>query len=137
MNLYPSPEFRDEYDNIRAIVFTAILGAVFVATGVIFLVFVVFVQQRQNRVVATATKTNAIVQSLFPGTVRDRIMKDVEDQANRDAELVGLGKYAKRNGKKEDEPEQRPKESDVNLVYGSKPIAGKFPLLLCRTTREQ
>eukprot|EP00977_Amphora_coffeiformis_P000685 scaffold149_cov179-Amphora_coffeaeformis.AAC.8 len=131
LNLYPSSEFRNEYDNTRAIVFTVILGAVFVATGIIFLVFVVLVQQRQNKVVATATKTNAIVESLFPGTVRDRIMKDVEAQANRDADLVtGLGKYGKRNGKKDDEPEQRSLENDVNLVYGSKPIAALVEVLL-------
>lgn len=133
LNLYPSPEFRSDYGNTRAIVFTVVLGAVFVATGVIFFVFVVLVQQRQKKVVATATRTNAIVQSLFPGTVRDRMMQDAEDQVKRDTDLAAtMGKYAaKRHAKKETEdaetPEQRPKESAVNLVYGSKPIADLFP----------
>ena len=129
--LYPSNEFRSEYDNQNAIVFTAILAAVFLATGIIFFVFVVLVQQRQKKVVATANKTNAIVQSLFPGNVRERILEDAEEQEKRQTDILvpkNVSKFVKR--KKEQESsyiEDAANRGDSNLVFGSKPIADLFP----------
>jgi hypothetical protein len=41
-------------------------------------------QRRQDKVMATAKRTNAIVSSLFPSNVRDRILKDAEEQAEQD-----------------------------------------------------
>lgn len=131
MQLYPSSVLRADYDNTHAIVFTAVLAAVFVTIGIIFLVFVVLVKRRHAEVEATATRTNAIVQALFPGSVKDRMMKDAEEQNKREHEYTfGLRRNTRKAGKREEDsyPYQHPEGDDVNLVFGSRPIADLFPV---------
>jgi hypothetical protein len=38
-------------------------------------------EMRHNKVMMTAKRTNAIAASLFPSNVRDRMLKDAEEQA--------------------------------------------------------
>jgi hypothetical protein len=47
---------------------------VFVITALVFLVFNRYVEQRQTLVMEQAVKSTAIVTSLFPEAVRDRLM---------------------------------------------------------------
>jgi class 3 adenylate cyclase len=127
MHMYPSTQFRANYSSSRPEVFTAILAAVFIATGIVFLVYVKFVQRRQNKVMATALRTNAIVSSLFPTAVRDRMMKEAEEQAERDARNKTSSVVAAKHRLKnflEDEPEEFGKEADP---FSTKPIADLFP----------
>lgn len=134
--LYPSDEYRSDYEDKRAEFFTVILGSLFLAVGVSFLLFALYVQRRQHKVMTTALKTNQIVAGLFPANVRDRILKDAEDQiedTRKESNSQNLKKYLS------DEKQEASKRvvavtsegsdesvADVN-IFGSKPIADLFP----------
>ena len=82
--IYPSEEFEKKFDSNNTVIFTGLLAIVFVCLALFFFIFVWFVQRRQQRVMGVATRTTAIISNLFPDNVRDRIMKQAEEQANRE-----------------------------------------------------
>jgi hypothetical protein len=55
---------------------------VFIFTAMVFVFYDYLVQRRHNKVMATAKRTNAIAASV-PVNVRDRMLKDAEEQAER------------------------------------------------------
>jgi class 3 adenylate cyclase len=114
------------YSSSRAEIFAAILAAVFITTGMVFFVYVQYVHRRQNKVMATALRTNAIVSSLFPSNVRDRILKEAEEQVEREMKNTSPFVAAKHRLKSflEDEPEDSRENADV---FSTKPIADLFP----------
>jgi hypothetical protein len=81
LSIYPTVLFRDAYTSFQPEYFTLALLALFAFTGIVFLIFVYVSRNRQNRVMAIALSTSAIVASMFPATVRDRIMQDAEAEA--------------------------------------------------------
>ena len=84
VRIYPTKAMRATFDSGRPETFAIIMAAIFLVTGMVFLIFVRYVQQRQDMVMATAIRTSAIVSSLFPANVRERIMKDAEEQGRMD-----------------------------------------------------
>jgi hypothetical protein len=139
--LYASDEYRSEYEDKRAEIFAAILSSVFLLTGVAFCVFAIYVQRRQHKVMTTALRTNQIVASLFPANVRDRILKDAEEQIENDKDHGKNNHSHPQNLKKylSNEKEEAAKrmaaehsdhsdESGIDLnIFGSRPIADLFP----------
>ena len=74
LSVYPSKELEDEYyTNLPILVATAV-AAVFLGTAIVFLVFNKYVERRQELVMDQAVKSTAIVTSLFPEKIRDRLM---------------------------------------------------------------
>ena len=73
IRIYPSDVYRQQYKNNRPAVYTALGVIVILTTAMVFMVYDWFVKQRQRKMMATANRTNAIVNSLFPSTVRDRL----------------------------------------------------------------
>ena len=68
LNFYPSSVFEDDYISNRPVISTVIVGAVFISIMAAFLAYDSF-QRRRN--------TKVIIMSLFPSTVRDRILEPV------------------------------------------------------------
>ena len=74
-SIYPTQQFEDSYVNEFPIyAMLAVLG-IFILTSLIFIVYDVIVGRRYRRVEESATRTNAIVSSLFPAQVRDRLLE--------------------------------------------------------------
>lgn len=96
-----------------------------------------FVQRRQKKVMNTAKRTNAIVKSLFPANVRDRMMKDAEEQldqklAAKKKGVKTLGAAPKNQLKSFLSDDNKNKDGkgvdhDGNITFDSKPIADLFP----------
>jgi hypothetical protein len=84
--IFPSQDFREEYESRDTQRFTLLLVVVFGITAMVFFIFVRFVSSRQTKVMAIANRTTAIVSSLFPDNVRDRLLKEAHDQANKHVE---------------------------------------------------
>jgi hypothetical protein len=94
-------------------------------------------------VMATAIRTSAIVSSLFPANVRERIMKDAENQGRLDAGknrgLLRLraGEISDPKSKLEMFLGEAEKETDGGFAedghdaFASKPIADLFPEGMC------
>lgn len=81
MNTYPTEEFEEYYVTQSPIYFTLAVAGVFVCTILVFILYDVLVQSRQNKLLTTANQTNAIVSSLFPKEIQKRIIQDAEEQA--------------------------------------------------------
>lgn len=73
INVYPSEEYEQEYESNKPILFTICVLLVFVFTSLIFVLYDCLVQRRQHKVNAMAVKSNAIVTSLFPAKIRDKL----------------------------------------------------------------
>ena len=81
LHMYPSLQLEEAYKSNMPILYTTIVVSVFFVAAMAFLIYDWVVQRHQVRVMARARRTNAIVSSLFPSNVRDRIIKDAEEQA--------------------------------------------------------
>jgi hypothetical protein len=130
VDVYPTLVFREAYSSNQAIIYTTILGLAFAFTALFFVFYVRIVQRRQSKVMATAARTNAIVTSLFPSNVRDRIMKDAEEAVNNNREMVpflpGMGEAPKKKLKSFLD-EEAPVNEDQLVMFKTKPIADLFP----------
>ena len=89
MRVYPSKKFQATFESSDTEKFIALFMVVFSMLALFFLVFVIFVQRRQRKVMGVATRTTAILSNLFPEEVRDRIMEQAEAQAKGETEGMG------------------------------------------------
>jgi hypothetical protein len=71
--LYPTRTFEDEYRTSLPLVMTLIVGCIFAVMASTFFLYDCFVQRRNAKVLSVAARSGAIVSSLFPSTVRDRL----------------------------------------------------------------
>ena len=76
IHVYPSQEFFDEYQTSTPFTITATMVSVFAIAILLFLLYDCLVGRRQKLVLRKATQSTAIMSSLFPKNVRDRLMED-------------------------------------------------------------
>ena len=101
--------------------FCIIVVACFFVTTLVFVVYDLMVTRRNDKVMDTAEKTTAIVTSLFPSNVRDRIMEEAAQGANE--------KKKERESKKNAFLATTPRQTDITgyspseAIFGSRPIA--------------
>eukprot|EP00977_Amphora_coffeiformis_P013348 scaffold3471_cov175-Amphora_coffeaeformis.AAC.22 len=73
-DVYPSKPFRESYDSNTPKIFAICIATTFVLVTIIFFVYDFLVQERNTKLVQKAAKSNAIVSSMFPSTIRDRLI---------------------------------------------------------------
>lgn len=94
--VYPSGTMKDSFATKIPISFTFAVLATFAFTSAVFLTYDAMVEKRQKKVLNTAERSTAIVSSLFPSAVRDRLYPapEVSQEGNTLAKLNGrLGKH--------------------------------------------
>jgi hypothetical protein len=74
LRVYPSQELYDEFHTRLPIVIACMVALVFVITAGVFLLYSHRVERRQRIVLQQAIQSTAIVASLFPEAVRDRMV---------------------------------------------------------------
>ena len=79
MHVYPSDHLKDSYSSSEPAIYTAVIALIFVFTSIVFLAYDFLIERRQQDVLKTAARSNAIVHALFPAVVRDRIFRDSEN----------------------------------------------------------
>jgi Adenylate and Guanylate cyclase catalytic domain len=79
IHTYPTEEFEDNYLTAQPIWFTIVVASIFVCTALVFIVYDFLVQKRQEKLMSTAKRSNAIVSSLFPKEVQDKLMNQTDD----------------------------------------------------------
>ena len=134
LDVYPSKMYEEMYQSSRPAVFTVGVILVFVFTSFVFLMYDCFVRQRQQKVNRVAVKSNAIVTSLFPAQVRDKLFEDNKDETSaKDRKAnpfkrvnVGPvpGEHSESNGADMMSPFMK---DGGNYGEGSAPIADLFP----------
>ena len=128
LHIYPAAEMEDQHMTNKSWTFAFVVVIAFVLFAMVFVAYDNYVMLRQKKMEATANLTNAIVSSLFPANVRDRIMKNAEehvDQVIRNKGSssqfhVGSSAFQMKNYMGENKAEEK-------QAYGSKPIADLFP----------
>jgi hypothetical protein len=84
LNLYPSRDMEDAYRSRSPMLYCFAVICIFLFTAGTFLLYDYYVQLRQQKVMLTAKKTTAVVNSLFPKHVRDQILQEVHDQVEKE-----------------------------------------------------
>jgi class 3 adenylate cyclase len=153
LKVYPSQEFVDTYQNKDPVWWTLFVVAILLMTSVVFFLYDFFAQKRQFKYLASAAKSNAIVSSLFPAEVRDRLFgRDAEPAENinpanfPESSKLRLQSYLNTGNNNPDTEEgstgnisasERIERADKNAIaqnastgvdmYETKPIADLFP----------
>lgn len=73
VKVYASNTMKDSFVTSNAIIFAVCAGLIFIFTSLVFVAYDIWVERRQDLVMTKAVTSTAIVSSLFPETVRDRI----------------------------------------------------------------
>jgi hypothetical protein len=114
LRIYPTEDFRYIYVTGSARDEALVIGGVFCLAAVIFLMYDYCVMRRQRIVLDRAVRSTAVVSSLFPENIRDRILNEDE---NENENKANAKKVAFR---------QSPRNKTTQSASGP-PIADKFP----------
>jgi class 3 adenylate cyclase len=125
IRIYPSKMMEASYTSNKPLIYTIVVVLVFIFAAVVFIFYDYLVQMRHNKVMMTAKRTNAIAASLFPSNVRDRMLKDAEEQAERGIlNKTHMGVHASAKNRLKDYLDDA---DDGMKTFESKPIADLFP----------
>ena len=127
-NVYPSYDMEQAYHTNKPKYYTSVVVVVFAMTSLVFLWYDVLVQRRQDTVMTSAQRTNAIVSNLFPAEFRDRLIKE-QQQKEENKRLSDVGN---KNGRKSSRHDDMGgllslSSSGGALNLSSKPLADFHP----------
>ncbi|KAL7574161.1 hypothetical protein ACA910_014840 [Epithemia clementina (nom. ined.)] len=74
--VYPMQDFESDFHSSKPYLYAAMLVAVFFTTSFVFAIYDWMVQRRQEKVMGAAQRTTAIVNSLFPREVGERLIAE-------------------------------------------------------------
>ena len=83
LTVYPTREFHNSYKSKDPYVYAAASLLIFIGTALVFALYDYYVELREKKVESKAAKTQALVSSLFPKNVQERII----EEANRGKEV--------------------------------------------------
>lgn len=143
IQIYPSTEIQNDFISTKPAIYTTFAVLLFVMLGAGFMVYDHLVQMRQREAMINAARSDAIVQSLFPADIRDRLLKgneaaDKQGKLDKDSTYNELHPAAQEGQKfrlktflDEDETDPHNASNDFNkagsMIKESKPIADLFP----------
>jgi hypothetical protein len=84
LSMYPSDDMIVKYTSNDPIIFPVAALLIFAFTSVVFLLYDFCVERRQEAVMNTAVQSTAIVSSLFPVAVRDRLYPTAESRSSNE-----------------------------------------------------
>jgi hypothetical protein len=124
--VYATDELVSDYQSSVPLILTIVVAATFLFMAVTFFMYDWFVQRRNNKVVEAAARSNAIVSSMFPDTVRNRLLDDNDksDLENDRGAKSRLKTFMVAAEGQEDDLEM---DDEDGIMYKSKPIADLFP----------
>jgi class 3 adenylate cyclase len=76
LHIYPSDEFVTRYQTKRPVKFAVSVVLIFVLVSLVFMIYDWIVERRQERILTTANRNDAMIASLFPPNVRQRLMEE-------------------------------------------------------------
>lgn len=123
---YSSEEYHDSVRSSLPLIFTIAVAVIFLLVAITFVVYDLFVGQRNRKILTAAARANAILSSLFPKTVRDRLFEEQEQdlkvKSSYAAPKSHLNAFLQKNGQSAEDD-----DDDDIIVYDEKPIADLFP----------
>lgn len=132
MHIYPSDEFRDIWDDNTSVIFAIVIATTFMIVILVFFVYDLLVQMRNEKLVERAARTSAIVTSLFPGQFREEMIATSKLPQDQKHNSNGFTKNAAMEGGPEDEKEQNlPLAKCYTDVTGTHNISNAHSSNLC------
>lgn len=132
-SFYASSIYFDQNTSDLPMIFTILVSIIFIATSMTFCMYDAFVRRRNAKVLDAAAESNAIISSLFPTNVRDRLFEEAKQKAKltKKKKKKGLTAAAKSQLKNMiasgDLKGDDAKTDADDLIYEGKPIADLFP----------
>lgn len=83
MDIYPIEDYENQYKTFAPQTYVLVVVAVFGCVGLLFITYDILVERRQNHVMANAAKSKALIKSLFPAVVRDRLFQNTSNMRQR------------------------------------------------------
>jgi class 3 adenylate cyclase len=140
IHVYPSADLHKEFQDEQPFIWTIFIACIFVFMIVVFFVYDCFVETRQNKVLDSAAKSNAIVSALFPAEIRDRLFgNDIGPKSSTffknmpESSKYKLKNYLAEENVQTNNDEEAGKKKLFKAgtteadVYDTKPIADLFP----------
>ena len=133
LTIYPTSRLEDVYHDGTPIMYMVGVLMVFFLTSMVFVMYDWLVYKMKKKVVANAQRSTAVINSLFPKEVQDRMFKAVEERRSK----AQAPKLLLQNFLTDEEREKRIAEDPENAdamnntpfpgqVYDTKPIADLF-----------
>lgn len=116
LDVYPTDSLAAKFDDDTPIVFAVLVGVTFGLMLAAFFSYGFFVDRRNRKVTITAAKSSAIVSSLFPPSVRDRLYKEQQLETEQMQTRDALSAFRR---------DTAPTEN--GSINSGKPIADLFP----------
>ena len=73
--IYPTEDFKADYQSGTPEIFLGVVACTFLLVIIVFFVYDIFVQRRNEKLISDAARSNAIVTSMFPGEIGDRLLE--------------------------------------------------------------
>jgi hypothetical protein len=148
LTIYPTAMVEEQMSSNQPVIYTVVMVMLFVFAAVFFVVYDYFVQRQQREAMAEAARSNAIVSSLFPAEIRDRLFnadnnddvgtikgestsssKDLEkgDSVTKNSNKGGTAQKFRLQNFLDEEGEKDAKMRNQPAILESKPIADLFP----------
>jgi hypothetical protein len=116
VDFYPTDAFHESYQTNTPMIIAMVTACVFALKAALFGLYDLIIQTRNRKVTTVAVRSNAIVSSLFPEAIKERLLAEQEK-----------GQGAQSN-------EEMLNERDESGMYKNKPIADLYPeaTVLCK-----
>ena len=88
VNIYPSTKYQQSFKTTRPAVYSCVI-ALGISLTILFLVYDTLVARRQKKTMESAARSRALVDSLFPENVRERLMEDAILSEEKNKLLTG------------------------------------------------
>ena len=120
--VYPGAKLESDSQSNMPMILTIAVGTTFLLMALTFFMYDRFVRRRNSKIVTAAAKSNAIVTSLFPSNVRDRLFteKVAKNKTSKKAMVAQKSRLKHFLNEAEDGEEE-------DLILNSPPIADLFP----------
>ncbi|KAG7360245.1 adenylate/guanylate cyclase [Nitzschia inconspicua] len=119
-HVFGTEKFQDEYITSQPMIFAIITASVFLFTSIVFIVYDMAVTRRQQKITERANQTSAIVSSLFPTNIRDRLYNEAGKSKKKGDMTMRVSKLRMQSFLSED-------NNDASEI-ASEPIADLFPM---------
>jgi hypothetical protein len=93
IHIYPSSTFTQDYFTAQPAVYASIVALSFFLMAVVIYMYDQMITKRQEKTMRSALRSGALVASLFPENVRERLMDEIDERRKK------RGKDEKRNEK--------------------------------------
>ena len=119
--LYPSSSFRETFDTNHPLTYASVVAMAFVVTAILLVVYDLMVNRRQIKVMKAASRTQAIVTSLFPKDIGRKLVEEAYSEGKPTQSNTW-----KKPGGPDTLRDNKPLNGD-SPVISKKPLADFFP----------